>query len=331
MSIWRQTSVATRAAVIALSVANAATAHAAAKTHPKKPQGAPALSSAVPAPSAPASAPARFFTINQVLAKQAGRPDPTETWELAAATPPDRATDAPTLAPARSKSGDGPFGLMTFRAPEGPLWAKWRTVEAGIETDRSVLAQCRTEGDQCTSPAARRFLAIEDKATHEHTGRAAIDVINRSINNAIRYTSDLEQHGVVNVWMTPLASLASGQGDCKDYAIAKYAALQEIGLAAEDLQILIVRDRAVRQDHAVVAVRNDGHWLILDNRFDLLPRPEALPSFQPLFAIDHQGVKLLAAPYAALTLEELLGAVASTAALSDADPISNVPASPPAM
>jgi len=218
---------------------------------------------------------------------------------LAAASPPDRATDAPTPVPADDKSGDGPFGLLTFRAPEGALWVKWRTVEAGIQADRGVLAKCRAEGDQCASVAARRFLAIEDKAAREQPDRAKIDIINRSINNAIHYTSDIEQHGTVNVWMTPLASLASGQGDCKDYAIAKYVALQDIGIAAEDLQLLIVRDRAVRQDHAVVAVRRDGHWLILDNRFDLLPRPEDLPSFQPLFAIDHQGVKLMAAPYAA--------------------------------
>ena len=43
------------------------------------------------------------------------------------------------------------------------------------------------------------------------------------------------------------------RGDCEDYAIAKYVALREAGVARENLQLVLVRDRAVRQDHAVLA------------------------------------------------------------------------------
>ncbi len=87
-------------------------------------------------------------------------------------------------------------------------------------------------------------------------------------------------------------------GDCEDYAIAKFALLLDAGVAEKDLKILLVRDTAVRQDHAVLAVRVDRHWLALDNRWSRLSETRDLPSFMPLFAIDHGGVSLFAAPYA---------------------------------
>ena len=44
------------------------------------------------------------------------------------------------------------------------------------------------------------------------------------------------------------------------------AILAGCGIAADDLRILIVRDTARGEDHAVVAARLDGSWLTLDNR-----------------------------------------------------------------
>ena len=98
---------------------------------------------------------------------------------------------------------------------------------------------------------------------------------------------------------TPLATLATGRGDCEDYAIAKYAILRAAGVPAQDLRLLLVRDRAVSQDHAVLAVRDNGQWLILDNRHAALAETAMLPHFAPLFALDHNGVSLFASPYAA--------------------------------
>ena len=94
-------------------------------------------------------------------------------------------------------------------------------------------------------------------------------------------------------------SLNTGLGDCEDYAIAKYVALREAGVAAGDLRLLLVRDNAVRMAHAVLAAHQDGHWLILDNRWTRLIEDTELKQFMPLFALGEHGVKLFAAPYAA--------------------------------
>ena len=124
-----------------------------------------------------------------------------------------------------------------------------------------------------------------------HTGRARIGVINRAINLAIRPKSDLAHWGVEDQWTAPLATLTTGFGDCEDYAIAKYVALTEAGVAAEDVQFIIVRDLAVGAFHAVVAVRLDGDWITLDNRRMALVYGREMRRVIPLFVLNRDGVK----------------------------------------
>jgi predicted transglutaminase-like cysteine proteinase len=185
--------------------------------------------------------------------------------------------------------------MFAFRAPEGVLWTKWRGVAADIAKDVEAMAQCRASAAQC-SPAATRFIAVIDDV-RRHDGRARLENVNRAVNDAIRYTPDMEQHGVADLWSAPLATFASGRGDCEDYAIAKYVALREAGVAAEDMRVLLVRDLAVREDHAVLAVREGGRWMILDNRSMAPIADSDVRNFMPLFALDQEGVKLFAAPY----------------------------------
>jgi predicted transglutaminase-like cysteine proteinase len=241
--------------------------------------------------------PATFFTINAVLAKldrQRGRgPDAVR---MAALPPSNLATDAQPPQKEAPPVGKEPFGLFTFRAPDGMLWRKWRGVEADMVKEQTVLDRCRADAENCPSHAAQ-FLRLID-AVKSKSGRARLDEANRAINAAIRYVSDYAQHGEADRWSAPLATFATGKGDCEDYAIAKYAALREAGFPQEELRLVLVRDRAVRQDHAVLAAHLDDRWLILDNRRSELFADSDASSFTPLFAINHRGVQLFAAPYA---------------------------------
>jgi predicted transglutaminase-like cysteine proteinase len=240
--------------------------------------------------------PATFFTINAVLAKldrQRGRGP--GAMRLASLTPSGVATDAQPPVKEVPAVGTEPFGLFAFRAPEGVLWRKWRSIESDITKEGAVLDRCREGAEGCPSHAAQFLRLI--KAVKAKSGRDQLDEANRAVNMAIRYVSDYAQHGEADRWSAPLASLATGKGDCEDYAIAKYVALTEAGFSRNDLQLVLVRDRAVRQDHAVLAARLDGQWLILDSRrTDLMDDSDAT-SFTPLFAIDYRGVHLFAAPY----------------------------------
>jgi hypothetical protein len=112
----------------------------------------------------------------------------------------------------------------------------------------------------------------------------------------------MTQWGTPDEWSAPLAagkgSFDTGLGDCEDYAIAKYVALRAAGIPAKQLRVLLVRDNIARLDHAVLAANEDGHWYVLDNRWTAAVEDSDVRRFTPLFALDDQGVKLLAVPYA---------------------------------
>jgi predicted transglutaminase-like cysteine proteinase len=258
--------------------------------------------SPVPSARAPATTPLRFFTINQVLAKQdriARVGD--DNVRLAALPPVGTLSDAPASAP--PARGEEPFGMTAFRAPEGVLWAKWRTVERGMTAEAFVVERCRAEPETCPSAAALRFIALTATA-REKSGRARLEHVTHAVNAAVRYTSDIAQHGVADLWSAPLVTLANGRGDCEDYAIAKYAILRAAGVAADDLRVVLLRDTASREDHAVLAARENGRWFILDNRRAGFYEDRALPHYMPLFAVGTQGVQVYAAPFAARPVHE---------------------------
>jgi predicted transglutaminase-like cysteine proteinase len=126
------------------------------------------------------------------------------------------------------------------------------------------------------------------------SGRARIGVINRAINLAIRPASDLAQWGVPDRWSAPLDTFTTGRGDCEDYAIAKYVALTEAGFDAGDVRLVIVRNTAAGEDHAIVAVRLNGDWIMLDNRWLTLVDDVDMPQAIPLFVLDRGGVRQFA-------------------------------------
>ena len=137
--------------------------------------------------------------------------------------------------------------------------AKWADLQSRIRADKETLAGCRSGNRPCPA-AARRFLSIVENG-RQRQGRALLGEINRAINLSIRPMSDLAQYGVEDYWASPLESLSSGAGDCEDYAIAKYVALEESGIASADLQLEIVRDVEHQATHAVVEVRYKDEWL----------------------------------------------------------------------
>jgi predicted transglutaminase-like cysteine proteinase len=185
-----------------------------------------------------------------------------------------------------------PFGFDTVPVASGGILSKWNGVEADIQAESDILSRCRASAELCPA-AARNFLAIIALGKAQ-TGRARIGIINRAINLAIRPMSDLAQWGVIDRWSSPLETFTTGLGDCEDYAIAKYVALMQAGVAAEDIRLVVVRDLAFGEDHAVVATRLNGDWIILDNRWLTLVEDSEMRRTVPLFVLDQTGVKQVA-------------------------------------
>jgi predicted transglutaminase-like cysteine proteinase len=196
---------------------------------------------------------------------------------------------------ARASAPAEPFGLSTSALTDGPLRAKWQAVERAIAVEAGVIARCVSDPEHCTSQPAHRFLEIVNAAAARE-GLARLGEINRAFNLAIRPVSDRAQYGVEDYWSSPLATLASGAGDCEDYAIAKMVALRAAGVAADDLRLVIIRESATGDDHAVVAARSDGRWRVLDNRTFLMIEDNGFGKYRPLFAIDAEGAKRFEQP-----------------------------------
>ena len=128
------------------------------------------------------------------------------------------------------------FGMETEPVAAGGLLEKWHHVEAAIAQDFAVVAQCHANG---TCPvAAQRLIDISAKGAGR-SGRARVGRINRAADLAISPVSDEMQWGVVDHWSDPFETLRSNRGDCEDYAILKYAALQEAGFPRDDVKIVI--------------------------------------------------------------------------------------------
>ena len=123
------------------------------------------------------------------------------------------------------------------------------------------------------------------------SGRARVGLINRAADLAISPVSDEMQWGVADHWSDPFETLLSNRGDCEDYAILKYAALLEAGIPKDDVKIVILRNLAPKEDHAGVAARVDGQWLILDSRRLALVRDTEMVGSMPKFVLDEDGTR----------------------------------------
>jgi len=148
---------------------------------------------------------------------------------------------------------DEPFGPYVRPVSNGGLLRKWLGVAHKLEDERVQLALCDGDRERCVSQAALRFLRIVDRG-RKRDGRALVSEINFAINLAIRPMEDLEQYGEVDVWSSPLVTFNTGAGDCEDYAIAKYVALQMAGVPSEDLRIAVVLELN-GEGHAIASVR----------------------------------------------------------------------------
>jgi predicted transglutaminase-like cysteine proteinase len=174
-----------------------------------------------------------------------------------------------------------PFSIETTAIDKGPLVEKWSSVRQQLRSDHEFVQACarRPLGD---CGVALELLRIVGEA-EQWSGKALIGHINRAINLAIKPAS--------GTWESGLDVLRLAQGDCKAYAFAKYLALRETGISQDVLRLVIVRNQRDREEHMVVTVFLDNHWLILDDATMVLRKDFEASDYTPLFVLDENGVR----------------------------------------
>jgi predicted transglutaminase-like cysteine proteinase len=164
---------------------------------------------------------------------------------------------------------------------DDPLVKRWNILREQMRLDDLIVSSCiEDETDSCT--AAKKLMDVVDEA-QQYQGRAMIGHVNRSINLMIKPSE--------GSWTGALDILQLGKGDCKDYSIAKYAALLRAGISPDRIRLIILYNRVRKENHMVVSVYDDGQWLLLDNLTMRLVKDTDRKGYVPMYLLDETGVR----------------------------------------
>lgn len=161
------------------------------------------------------------------------------------------------------------FGSQALAIAHTPLDPKWQSVR------------------QRRVPANDASLNILISESRKGSRKQQVAAVNSWVNGHVEYKSDKVIYGQSDRWAGAAQTLRSGHGDCEDYAIAKYQILREIGVPEQDLILVIGRDRVMRTDHAVLAVRDGDSYRILDNFTDRVLIDGEVRDFLPTFSFSN--------------------------------------------
>ena len=114
-----------------------------------------------------------------------------------------------------------------------------------------------------------------------------LDRLNQAIN-AHDYVLASVNWGRNDYWETPFEFM-SRNGQCEDYAIAKFMILRALGFDNDALRIVVVRDVSRQLDHAVLVVTIDGTDWLLDSLEDQVVPLARATQYRAYYAINETG------------------------------------------
>jgi len=124
--------------------------------------------------------------------------------------------------------------------------------------------------------------AIRRLGTGARSDAELVQAVNAYANQAIRYAEDRDLWGKADYWAQAETTFRLGQGDCEDIAIAKMQMLAAMGIRREDMILTLARDLIRGVDHAVLIVRLNGQFVMLDNTTDTLIDASLSHGYRPV-------------------------------------------------
>lgn len=202
---------------------------------------------------------------------------PTRSIRLAAVS---AVVTKPVLAPKKAtgkRRSTLVFGSLGKPVSMSPVTARWTRALSDFQAE-----------DTSSRHQFKVYEAILDRVSTKRRG-LQIPQINAMVNRMLSYKEDAQLWQNPEYWASPSETLGRLAGDCEDYAILKYALLRDLGVKDEDMRIVVLRDTAVRQYHAVLTVRHKDNWLVLDNRFSRVRFERDLPNYRALYSVNASG------------------------------------------
>jgi predicted transglutaminase-like cysteine proteinase len=197
--------------------------------------------------------------------------------------PADNSALAAMLPPRATASANAPHAERIAGVAQFPKWTDMlRRWSAQVAAAQNCVAA--TDEVQDCVPGEWASLTARLRPLDR---RAMLDQLNRAINHH-PYVAATDNWGRADYWETPFEFM-SRNGQCEDYAIAKFMILRALGFADGDLRILVVRDVAREVDHAVLVVNLDGTAWLLDSIDDTVALLASAAQYRPYYAINETG------------------------------------------
>ena len=114
---------------------------------------------------------------------------------------------------------------------------------------------------------------------------ALVASVHRWVNRSIVHAEDRDLFGRADYWADAATTLRLGKGDCEDFALLKMELLAAAGVAREDMILTLARDLIRRRDHAVLLVKTDHGFVMLDNVGDAPLDARADHGYRPVMSL----------------------------------------------
>lgn len=118
---------------------------------------------------------------------------------------------------------------------------------------------------------------------------ATLARVNTWANHRVRYAEDRDLYGRGDYWASAASTLKRGAGDCEDIAIVKMQMLAALGVSRSDMYLTVARDLARNADHAMLVVKLDDRFWLLDNATDKLLDGAASNDYRPILSFSTTG------------------------------------------
>jgi predicted transglutaminase-like cysteine proteinase len=172
---------------------------------------------------------------------------------------------------------------VEFRAQSLDALPRWVSVLEKVKLERPDYEICATDLNRCPLNALAgwqdKIKSLQGKPLTQQL--AAIN----EYANAYPYRNDIDIWGLSDYWASPKEFL-SRSGDCEDYSILKFFSLRALGVANDQLRLVVVQDTVRNIAHAVLAVYDGSQVYILDSLFSAVLKQEFVKQYKPYYSVN---------------------------------------------
>ncbi|WP_161539751.1 transglutaminase-like cysteine peptidase [Paramagnetospirillum kuznetsovii] len=177
------------------------------------------------------------------------------------------------------------FGTQETRSDNMSLFKKWTDAVERSTSEKTAREGSCQEGRMNTCHYKEWQAFVE---TLRGTRRITqLREINGWLNRA-RYITDPVNYGMDDYWASP-GEFLEKNGDCEDYAIAKYMSLKQLGWPVVGMRVVAVQDLNLKAGHAILVVDLDGVLYLLDNQVREVVEANTVKHYNPMFSINESA------------------------------------------